>query len=135
MVAFLLDVNALFATLVETHIESATVMRWLHTTDRYASCGMTQLGAFRLLIQPAPMRGQPLTRADAHAAIARFTSSQRHVLLPCPALSSAMVGQTAGHKAAVDDYYVQIASEAGCRLATLDRALVTRWPERAFLIN
>jgi hypothetical protein len=110
-------------------------MRWLQTTDRYASCGMTQLGAFRLLIQSSPMRGQPLTRVDAHAAIARFASTQRHVFLPCPALSSSIVGQTGGHKAAVDDYYVQIASDAGCRLATLDRALATRWPERTFLIN
>jgi predicted nucleic acid-binding protein len=132
---FLLDVNALFAILAKTHIASAAVKRWLQTTDRFASCGMTQLGAFRLLLQTSPMHGQPLTRADAHAALARFTCHRRHVFLPCPALSSSIVGQTAGHKAAVDDYYVQVASDAGCRLATLDRALATRWPERTFLIN
>lgn len=42
----------------------------------------------RLLIQPMPMRGQPLTRADAHAAIARFTSNEVMSLCrarPCPA--------------------------------------------------
>lgn len=131
----LLDVNALFAMLVETHIASASVMRCLRTTNRYASCGVTQLGAFRLLITPSAMRRQPLTPADAHAAIARFTSNERHVFLSCPALSNFIVGRTAGHKAAVDDYYVQIASEADCRLATLDRALAARWPERAFLID
>lgn len=135
MVMFLLDVNALFATLAETHIASPSVMRWLQATERYASCGVTQLGAFRLLIQPAPMRGRPLTPADAHAAIIRFTSNARHVFVPCPALSSSIVGQTAGHKAAADDYYVQIASDSGCRLATLDRALAARWPERTFLIS
>jgi predicted nucleic acid-binding protein len=43
--------------------------------------------------------------------------------------------ETNGHNAAVDDYLVQIASNAGCRLATLDRALATRWPERTVLIN
>lgn len=59
MVMFLLDVDALFATLAETHIKSAIVIRWLQTADRYASCGMTQLGAFRLLLQASPMRGQP----------------------------------------------------------------------------
>jgi predicted nucleic acid-binding protein len=132
---FLLDVNVLFARLSQTHVASVAVKRWLQTADVYATCGMTQLGAFRLLLQTSPMRGEPLTRADAHTAIARFTSNQRHIFLPCPALASSIVGQTGGHKAAVDDYYVQIASDAGCRLATLDRALATRWPERTFLIH
>lgn len=90
MVMFLLDVNALFALLAETHITTATVACWLRSTDRYASCGMTQLGAFRLLLQTLPMHGRPLTRADAHAALARFTSNPRHVFCharPCPARS------------------------------------------------
>lgn len=132
---FLLDVNVLFARLATTHIASVAVKRWLQNAGLYATCGMTQLGAFRLLLQTAPMRGQPLARIEAHAAIARFTDTRRHVFLPCPALSRSIVGQTGGHKAAVDDYYVQIASDAGCRLATLDCALATRWPERTFLIH
>ena len=131
---FLMDVNALFAGLNETHIAYAPVIRWLETVDRYASCGLTQIGAFRLLLTPATMLNRPLRPVDAHRAIARFTSAERHTLVACPALSNAIVGQTPGHKAAVDDYLVQIADAAGCKLATLDRALATRWPERTFLI-
>jgi len=132
---FLLDVNALFAALNKTHGAHRRVMQWLQTIDQHASCGLTQLSTFRLLLTPTPMHGKPLKAADAHETIADFTSRRQHQFLACPALSKSMVGMTSGHKAATDDYLVQIASDAGCRLATLDRALVTRWPERTFLIH
>lgn len=64
-----------------------------------------------------------------------LTGLRHHKFVACPPLSSSMVGKTNGHNAAVDDYLVQIASNAGCRLATLDRALATRWPERTLSIN
>ena len=132
---FLMDVNALFAALNETHVAYASVIQWLKTVDRYASCGLTQIGTFRLLLTPAAMLNRPLRPADAHRAIARFTGTKRHILAPCPALSNTIVGQTPGHKAAVDDYLVQVADAAGCKLVTLDHALATRWPERTLLIS
>lgn len=131
---FLMDTNALFATLHKTSVHHAPVMRWLATAERYASCGVTQIGTFRLLLTPAAMNGSPLRPAMAHEVLADFTGTQRHMFLMCPPLSNALVGQTGGRQAAVDDYLVQIADAAGCRLATLDRALATRWPERTFLI-
>ena len=132
---FLMDVNALFAALDKDHSAHVVVTRWLKTIDRYATCGMTQINTFRLLLTPPAMRYQPLTATDAHAVINRFTGATRHVFIPCPAISNSIVGQTRGHKAAMDDYLVQIAEAGGCRLATLDRALAGRWPERAWLIN
>jgi predicted nucleic acid-binding protein len=131
---FLMDTNALFAALHEPNIHNAVVMRWLTTIDRYASCGMTQIGTFRLLLTPASMSGIPLKPRLAHEALADFTHSARHYFLMCPPLSDAIVGQTLGHRAAADDYLVQIANASGCRLATLDRALAARWPERTVLI-
>jgi predicted nucleic acid-binding protein len=132
---FLLDVNALFAALNELHTDHLKVTRWLLTTERYASCGMTQIGVFRLLIMPSTMCDSPLKPSDAHRAIARFAGSKHHAFIPCPALSSTDVGRTRGHKAAFDDYLVQIANDAGHTFATLDRALTARWPERTFLIT
>lgn len=132
---FLLDVNVLFAVLNNTHGAHRSVLRWLGTIDQHASCGMTQIGTFRLLLTPAPMHGKPLKPAAAHEMIARFIGVRQHKFVTCPALSRLMVGRTNGHNAAVDDYLVQIASDAGCRLATLDRALATRWSERTFLIH
>jgi len=135
MVMFLLDVSVLFAALNRTHKAHQTVTRWLASIDRHASCGLTQIGTFRLLLTPTTMHGRPMKSAAAHEMIADFTGCRRHRFVACPALSRSTVGKTNGHNAAVDDYLVQIANDAGCRLATLDRALATRWPERTLLIN
>lgn len=132
---FLMDTNALFATLHKTSVHHIAAMRWLAMAERYASCGVTQIGTFRLLLTPAAMNGSPLKPAMAHEVLADFTSTQRHLFLMCPPLSNTLVGQTSGHQAAADDYLVQIADAAGCKLATLDRALATRWPERTLLIS
>jgi predicted nucleic acid-binding protein len=135
MVIFLLDVSVLFAALNRVHKAHQPVIRWLETIDQHASCGLTQIGTFRLLLTPTPMHGHPMNPAAAHETIADFTGRRQHRFVACPALSSSIIGKTNGHNAAVDDYLVQIASNAGCRLATLDRALATRWPERTLLIN
>lgn len=132
---FLLDVNVLFAALNELHAAHPKVIRWLSSVERHASCGMTQIGVFRLLILPSAMLDRPLASSDAHRAINSFTDSERHTFIPCPRLSSIDVGQTQGHKAAFDDYLVQIANDAGYKFATMDRALTSRWPERTFLIT
>jgi hypothetical protein len=81
------------------------------------------------------MHGHPLRCADAHLLLADFTNVERHHLLVSPAVSSQFVGQTTGHKAAFDDYLVQIATTAGYALATFDRALTKRWPSLAMLIS
>lgn len=135
MVNFLLDINVLFAVLNKTHGAHSSVMRWLETIDHHASCGLTQIGTFRLLLTPAPMHGKPLKPSAAHESMARFMGLRKHRFVACPALSGSIVGRTNGHNAAVDDYLVQIASSAGCRLATLDRAVAIRWPKHTILIN
>lgn len=132
---FLLDVNVMFAALNEAHADHPKITRWLFSIERHASCGLTQIGTFRLLINPSAMLDRPLTSSDAHRAFARFTNNERHTFIPCPPLSSADVGQTQGYRAAFDDYLVQIANDAGYSVVTMDRALATRWPGRTFLIN
>ena len=132
---FLLDTSVLFAAVYQAHAQHRSVNHWLAATERYATCGLTQIGAFRLLLTDAAMHGCSLDTADAHIVLMDFTSSERHAFLTCPAISSQFVGQTAGHKAAFDDYLVQIAHAAGCKLATLDRPLTNRWPVETLLIQ
>ncbi|HWK52180.1 MAG TPA: hypothetical protein VNR40_19935, partial [Steroidobacter sp.] len=86
---FLLDVNVMFAALNEIHADHAKITRWLYSIERHASCGLTQIGTFRLLILPSAMLDRPLTTSDAHRAIACFISSEHHTFLPCSQLSSA----------------------------------------------
>lgn len=131
---FLLDTGVVFAAVVQAHSHHGPVSQWLGVTQRYATCGLTQIGAFRLLLTNAAMHGFPLDSATAHEVLADFTSNARHAFVPCPAISRNFVGQTPGSKAAFDDYLVQIAHTAGCKLATLDRSLSSRWPERTLLI-
>lgn len=134
MVVFLLDTNVLFAAMVQAHAQHELVDRWLADIQRFATCGLTQIGVFRLLLIDASMHGHPLVPAEAHTVLADFTSDARHTFLGCPELSTAFVGKTSGHKASFDDYLVQIAQGGGCKVATLDRALVSRWSARAILV-
>lgn len=54
---FLLDTNVLFAAMNQAHANHEIVDRWLDSIDGYATCGMTQIGVFRLLVMPAAMNG------------------------------------------------------------------------------
>lgn len=132
---FLLDTGVLFAALHQSHTHHELVNDWLSTVDGYATCGLTQIGVFRLLLTDAAMRGYPLEAAEAHKVLIEFASTARHTFLRCPSLSGEFVGQTRGHRAAFDDYLVQIAHDAHCKLATLDRSLVNRWSAHALLVG
>lgn len=132
---FLLDTSTLFAAIFQAQAQHESVTKWLATVDEFATCGLTQIGTFRLLIAEEPMHRRPLDPSDAHAVLQDFTNDKRHSFLECPAPSSEFVGQTRGHKAAFDDYLVQIAQAGGCKLATLDRALTRRWAAQTLLIS
>lgn len=131
----LLDTGALFATLNQAHASHGKLSRWLAGEAHFSTCGLTQVGAFRLLLTDAAMNGAPLEPAEAHEVIAQFTKAARHQFLPCPPLAAGVVGQTAGSNAAFDDYLVQIAHDAGIKLATLDTRLATRWRDRAHVVR
>lgn len=131
---FLLDTNVLFAAMFQAHARHESVGGWLADVPRFATCGLTQIGVFRLLLMDVSMHGHPLEPADAHTVLADFTRDERHAFLSCAELSTAFVGKTSGHKAAFDDYLVQIAQSGGCKLATLDRALVSRWGAHTVLV-
>ncbi|HEU4653411.1 MAG TPA: PIN domain-containing protein [Steroidobacteraceae bacterium] len=132
---FLLDTNVAFAAVHRAHEHHLIVDRWLRSQTRFATSGLTQIGLFRLLIAEAPMHRSPLKPEDAHRVVNALTSSDRHTFLGSSPISKEFVGQTAGHRAAFDDYLVQTAHTAGYKLITLDRAIVNRWPTQACLLD
>jgi predicted nucleic acid-binding protein len=132
---FLLDTGVVFAAVFQAHQSHEAVSAWLKKVDHFATCGMTQIGAFRLLLHDGAMHGSPLSPLDAHTILEDLISDKRHALLSCPAISRDFVGQTNGHRACFDDYLVQIARSSRCQLATLDKALATRWTSDAFLVT
>jgi predicted nucleic acid-binding protein len=131
----LLDTGALFAALHQAHSSHDRMSRWIRNAADFATCGLTQIGAFRLLLNDAAMNGSPLEPAEAHEVISQIMGNPRHRFIPCPEISKAMVGKTTGHNAALDDYLVQIAQEAGMKLATLDTRLATRWREETYVVR
>lgn len=132
---FLLDTGVVFAAVYQSHVHHKSVSKWLASARAFATCGLTQIGAFRLLLTDAAMRGSPLNPELAHEVIAELVHGEQHFLLPCPSISPGYVGRTTGHKAAFDDYLIQIADAAGARLVTLDQSLVNRWPSHTLLIE
>ena len=131
----LLDTGVVFAALNQAHASHLRVSRWLGNRGTYATCGLTQIGAFRLLLTDAAMNGAPLSQEEAHEVIAEFANSHRHRLLPCPPIAPDFVGKTNGSNAAFDDYLVQIASAGQTKLATLDTRLGTRWRDHTHVIR
>lgn len=131
----LLDTGTLFAAVFEAHANHVRVMKWLEGVPGFSTCGLTQIGAFRLLLTDAAMNGAPLAPSDAHRVIGHVTALPRHRLLPCPQIGSEFVGQTSGSSAAFDDYLVQIAVNGSTKLATLDTRLATRWRAHAHVIR
>ena len=129
----LIDTNIFFAGVFTAHARHKPVTQWLRSVDEFATCGLTQIGVFRLLLTDAAMHSRPLAPADAHAVIADFLADARHTFLAIGPISESFVGRTIGSKAAFDDYLIQIAAQSNCRLATSDKAIVSRWPEHSML--
>ena len=92
---FLLDTGVAFAAVFQAHQSHAAVSAWLKNIDHFATCGMTQIGAFRLLLHDGAMHGSPLSPPDAHAVLEDLISDKRHVLLSCPTLSREFVARQA----------------------------------------
>lgn len=132
---YLLDTGVVFAAVHEPHVRHRRVCAWLATATAFSTCGITQIGAFRLLLNEAAMRGAPLGPVSAHQVVADLMRSERHSVLPCPSIDPAYVGRTVGHRAAFDDYLVQISATGQARLVTLDQSLSMRWPNETVLLN
>ena len=88
MKRYLADVNVWFALAVEEHQHHAPARQWSEETSGVLGfVRVTQLGLLRLLTSSGPMRGQPLSNAEAWTVWDGFLSDERVRMFPeLPAL-------------------------------------------------
>lgn len=124
----LLDLNVLLAIAWPNHQFHAAVRRRLEpSTDRWATCALTQLGFIRLSSNQAAV-GSPATPAQAAAVLAVMTSDPLHVYLgnlPSPVGRKGRPAFTniLGSKQVTDAYLLKLAYWHRARFVTFDSRL------------
>lgn len=114
----LLDANVLIALVVADHVHHEAAEAWLDTTERFATCPITQGSLVRLLVR----EGQ--SAETAHSVVAAVAADARHEFWPAHVSYAdvTMVG-VIGHRQVTDAYLVALARTRGERLATFDPGL------------
>ena len=126
----LLDANVLIALLVDDHVHHAAAEDWFAaSSDRFATCPITQGSLVRLLIR----EGQ--SADTARSVLSAATASARHEFWPDD------VGYTEvptrgiiGHRQVTDAYLAQLARARNSRLVTFDQALAKLHDDVAELV-
>jgi predicted nucleic acid-binding protein len=67
--------------------------------------------------------------ADADRALKDFVSKYRSRLISDDLSATAIAGLNQGHRQTTDSYLAMLAKHHGIKLATLEEALATRFPE------
>jgi toxin-antitoxin system PIN domain toxin len=118
-VTVLLDANVLIALVVADHVHHDAAEAWLAgTTDRIATCPITQGSLLRLLIR----EGQ--SAATARAVVSAVTSSPRHEFWPDGvSYGDVPMNGVIGHRQVTDAYLAQLARTHDGRLASFDQGL------------
>ena len=127
----LLDISVLFPLFWAGHAHHARCRAWFlkHRHEGWATCAETQLAFVRLAANPAATFQAPLAPAQALALLTAETSRGSHVFLPSSPPEAKFVGRATGHRMVQDFYLVQLAVQAGAKVATADEALVRHWPQ------
>jgi len=128
----LLDVNVIIALVVRTHPHHEIAYRWLMDEqgrrDGWATCPLVELGAIRLLMDPAVAQqdGKPmLPRATARAMLSIRRAVPGYVWWPddVPASARSEVRASLTPKQVTDRYIIGLARRHGGRVVTLDQGL------------
>ena len=120
------DVNVLVALLLPEHEHHTLALEWFGseaTTDGWATCAVTELGAIRVCVQLSDGLWSPETIADR--LLMMTTSSRAYVWWPDAVPPAVMpeVRAAATAKHITDRYLLGLARRNGARLVTFDRAL------------
>lgn len=115
----LLDANLLIALVVADHVHHDAAESWLaDSTDRFATCPVTQGSLMRLLIR----QGQPADTATT--TVRRVSSHPRHDFWPDDvSYSDVRTTGIIGHRQVTDAYLAQLARARQGRLASFDHGL------------
>ena len=124
----LLDVNVLLALAWPNHQFHRTATRRLErSSQRWATCALTQLGFLRLSSNPAAV-SPPKSPAAAALLLSEMTQDPSHVYLdslPPPVSPGRLPGWkwVLGHRQVTDAYLLDLAEQSGAVLLTFDTRL------------
>lgn len=130
----LLDVGVWLAAVWSGHVHHPRVAAWFgRQSGELRLCRVTQMALLRLLSNPAVMREDVLTRADAWKIVDQLRADARIVWTGEPAqLEQAWRAISArndnSHKLWTDDYLAAFAQAAGLAMVTLDGGFAARYP-------
>ena len=126
----LLDSNVLVALVVVDHVHHPAAEAWLAgTSDRFATCPITEGALVRLLVREGQSTG------TARAILEALAASSRHDFWAddVPYHQVHMHG-VVGHRQVTDAYLAQLARRHEGRLATLDEGLAKLHDDVADLV-
>ncbi len=129
---YLLDNDVFLAAIYAGHEFHREARKWLDSHKRagWGIASETWLAAARLLMNPAVMGSGALPAADALRAVETELSGPlpgRLVLAARPP-DFELLSQASGHRQIMDLWLIQIARDAGAKLATRDGGSIANWP-------
>jgi predicted nucleic acid-binding protein len=121
----LLDVNGLIALLDEEHVHHERILAWLtapeNLAEGFATCGITQLGAIRVMSGKGYYRPIPSHEIALH--LERLTRrGHRYLGIPEPCSGSIRWKSTPSAQS-TDATLLATAVAYGCRLVTFDTGI------------
>jgi len=116
----LLDVNLLLAFGWKSHPEHRRVRQWVLSLDSFATCPITELGFVRVSMSP----GYRSTFEAAREVLAAIKGLGAATFL-ADTVSVLSLPSVASHRDTTDAYLCRLARANECRLATLDKKLVS----------
>jgi len=130
LVTTLLDANLLIALVVQDHVHHQAAEAWLAgTSDRFATCPITEGALLRLLVREGQSTG------TARAVLETLAASPGHDFWAddVPYHRVQMDG-VVGHRQVTDAYLAQLARRHEGRLATFDQGLAQLHDDVADLV-
>ncbi len=120
----LLDVNVLLAIAWPNHQFHAAAIARLESSDRWATCALTQLGFIRLSSNPAVVPG-PRPPGEAAALLHLMTRDAQHLYLeslPSPVAGDfgEVLERILGHGKVADSYLLALARRHKATFLTFD---------------
>lgn len=128
---FLLDANLLFGALTEAHPQHRLFRQWItaHRKEGFGTCAEVSLAYLRLSMNPDVMSQRPLAAREAWNTLHAFLNGTASEWAESTVPREQFIARAERHRDVQDYYLVQIARDAGCRLATHDARLCRQWPE------
>jgi toxin-antitoxin system PIN domain toxin len=122
----LLDANVLIALCIRDHVHHELATRWFKdNAGDFATCPITQGALVRFTLRHLDQGAQP-----ARQLLEAIVQMQGHEFWPDDLEYSDLPWrQIFGHRQVTDAYLVALAERHGGRLATLDQALATVFPQ------